>query len=34
GLTVEALRCIRIGRMPLAGLPVGQWRYLLGYERF
>ncbi|MGV8893521.1 MAG: rRNA pseudouridine synthase [Burkholderiaceae bacterium] len=34
GLTVEALRRIRIGRMPLAGLPVGQWRYLLGYERF
>ncbi|MEO8169894.1 MAG: rRNA pseudouridine synthase [Oxalobacteraceae bacterium] len=34
GLTVEAMRCLRIGRMPLAGLPVGQWRYLLGYERF
>lgn len=34
GLSVAAMRCIRIGRMPLASLPVGQWRYLLGYERF
>ncbi|NMM36294.1 MAG: RNA-binding protein [Glaciimonas sp.] len=34
GLTVDAMRRIRIGRMPLAGLAVGQWRYLLGYERF
>lgn len=34
GLRVEAMRRIRIGRMPLAGLPVGQWRYLLGYEQF
>ena len=22
------------GRISLAGLPVGEWRYLLGYERF
>lgn len=28
GLTVEAMRRIRIGRIPLVGLPVGQWRYL------
>jgi 23S rRNA pseudouridine2604 synthase len=34
GLTVLALKRIRIGRIPLAGLPEGQWRYLLGYERF
>ncbi|MEO8407028.1 MAG: rRNA pseudouridine synthase [Oxalobacteraceae bacterium] len=34
GLTVEAMRRIRIGRMPLSRLPAGQWRYLLGYERF
>ncbi|WP_025917772.1 rRNA pseudouridine synthase [Herminiimonas sp. CN] len=34
GLTVKTMRRIRIGRVPLAGLPVGQWRYLLGYERF
>ncbi|OGB26630.1 MAG: RNA-binding protein [Burkholderiales bacterium RIFCSPLOWO2_02_FULL_57_36] len=34
GLTVLSLKRIRIGRIPLAGLPEGQWRYLLGYERF
>jgi 23S rRNA pseudouridine2604 synthase len=34
GLEVDAMRRIRIGRMPLAGLEVGQWRFLLGYERF
>ena len=34
GLTVESMRRIRIGRMPLSRLPAGQWRYLLGYERF
>lgn len=34
GLTVESMRRIRIGRIPLSRLPVGQWRYLLGYERF
>jgi len=34
GLTVTAMRRIRIGRLPMAGLPVGQWRYLQGYERF
>ena len=34
GLEVDAMRRIRIGRLPLAGLEVGQWRFLLGYERF
>lgn len=34
GLHVVALKRIRIGRLPMAGLPEGQWRYLLGYERF
>lgn len=34
GLTVKSLKRIRLGRIPLAGLPEGQWRYLLGYERF
>lgn len=34
GLSLIGLKRLRIGRMPMAGLPVGQWRYLLGYERF
>ncbi|TFZ08898.1 RNA pseudouridine synthase [Ramlibacter humi] len=34
GLQVTALRRLRIGRVPLAGLPQGQWRYLAGNERF
>lgn len=34
GLKVVSLKRIRIGRMPMAGLPAGQWRYLKGYERF
>ena len=34
GLTVLSIRRIRVGRLPLAALPAGQWRYLLGYERF
>ncbi|HEY8101301.1 MAG TPA: rRNA pseudouridine synthase [Burkholderiaceae bacterium] len=34
GLTVSALKRIRIGRIPMSNLPVGQWRYLLAYERF
>jgi 23S rRNA pseudouridine2604 synthase len=33
-LTVSALKRIRIGRIPMSNLPVGQWRYLHGYERF
>ena len=34
GVQVVAMKRIRVGRVPLAGLPVGQWRYLLPYERF
>lgn len=34
GLELRALRRIRIGRLPLAGLPAGQWRARLDYERF
>ncbi|MHB9118363.1 MAG: rRNA pseudouridine synthase [Burkholderiales bacterium] len=34
GLSVLATKRIRIGRVSMAGLPPGQWRYLLGYERF
>lgn len=33
GLTVVAIRRIRIGRLALAGLPPGQWRYLAPFER-
>jgi 23S rRNA pseudouridine2604 synthase len=34
GLRLRALRRIRVGRVPMAGLPVGQWRYLAATERF
>jgi 23S rRNA pseudouridine2604 synthase len=34
GLKVTALKRIRIGRVPMAGLPPGQWRYLAPGERF
>lgn len=34
GLRLLAIRRQRIGRMPLRDLPAGQWRFLLGYERF
>lgn len=34
GLDVTAMKRIRIGRVGLAGLPVGQWRYLDPNERF
>ena len=34
GLQIMAIRRIRIGRLPLAGLPEGHWRYLMPYERF
>ena len=34
GLSLVSLRRIRIGRVPLARLPEGQWRYLQGWERF
>ena len=34
GLRILAMRRIRIGRVPLAGLQPGQWRYLAPHERF
>jgi 23S rRNA pseudouridine2604 synthase len=34
GLAPVEIRRIRIGRVPLAGLPVGHWRYLQDFERF
>jgi 23S rRNA pseudouridine2604 synthase len=34
GLTVVSQKRIRIGRIPMAGLLPGQWRYLPGHERF
>ncbi|MES2899758.1 MAG: rRNA pseudouridine synthase [Pseudomonadota bacterium] len=34
GLTVVSIKRIRIGRVPMASLPAGQWRYLHDYERF
>jgi 23S rRNA pseudouridine2604 synthase len=34
GLRVTALKRIRLGRLPMAGLPPGQWRYLRPGERF
>ena len=33
-LTVTGMTRTRIGRLPLAGLPLGKWRYLLPTERF
>jgi 23S rRNA pseudouridine2604 synthase len=34
GLTVVAMKRIRVGRVPMAGLEPGQWRFLLAHERF
>jgi 23S rRNA pseudouridine2604 synthase len=34
GLRVASLKRIRIGRLPMAGLPEGQWRYARAGERF
>lgn len=34
GLSVQAMKRIRIGRLPMSSLAAGQWRYLLGYEQF
>ena len=34
GLEIVEMRRIRVGRVPMAGLKVGAWRYLLEYERF
>jgi len=34
GLEIQAMRRIRLGRMALTDLPVGQWRFLSVYEKF
>ncbi len=34
GLTVLAMKRIRVGRVPMSQLPPGQWRYLSAHERF
>jgi 23S rRNA pseudouridine2604 synthase len=34
GLTITAMKRLRVGRMPLSQLQPGQWRYLMPYERF
>lgn len=34
GLKLTALKRIRVGRVPMAGIPPGQWRYLAPGERF
>ncbi|MDO9402858.1 MAG: rRNA pseudouridine synthase [Polaromonas sp.] len=34
GLRIEAMKRIRVGRVPMRSLPAGQWRYLLPHERF
>lgn len=34
GLTVIAMKRIRIGRIAMASLPAGEWRYLQDHERF
>jgi 23S rRNA pseudouridine2604 synthase len=34
GLTVLAMKRIRVGRVPMSSLASGQWRYLLPHERF
>lgn len=34
GLDVIGMKRIRVGRVPLADLPVGQWRFLQDHERF
>ena len=34
GLTVVGMKRIRIGRIAMSSLPVGEWRYLQDHERF
>jgi 23S rRNA pseudouridine2604 synthase len=34
GLAVVAMKRIRVGRVPMAGLEPGAWRFLLAHERF
>lgn len=33
-LNVQAMKRIRVGRVPMSSLPVGQWRYSQPHERF
>ena len=33
-LRIVAMKRIRVGRVPLSGLAVGEWRYLLPHEKF
>jgi 23S rRNA pseudouridine2604 synthase len=34
GLKVEGIKRLRIGRIAMSSLPVGQWRYLQDFEKF
>jgi len=34
GLIIEGMKRLRVGRMPLSSLKIGEWRFLMGYERF
>jgi 23S rRNA pseudouridine2604 synthase len=34
GLAVVGMKRIRVGRVPMAGLEPGKWRFLLAHERF
>ena len=34
GLQIVSMKRMRVGRVSLSGLPVGQWRYLMAHERF
>ena len=34
GLQIQTMKRIRIGRVPMTQLPVGQWRYLMPHELF
>jgi 23S rRNA pseudouridine2604 synthase len=34
GLQIAGMKRIRVGRVPLADLPAGQWRFLQAHERF
>ncbi len=34
GLTIDGMKRLRVGRVPLSQLQPGQWRFLMPYERF
>jgi 23S rRNA pseudouridine2604 synthase len=34
GLSVQAMKRLRVGRVPMSSLAAGQWRYLQPHERF